>query len=124
MVTKRILLLADINLQLILFLLSVYFQYGKHEEFDPMGINVNAFICFYFILGGWQVVSCILHAINDGAKNNILRIIYHMLLILHVVMPCFGLYGLAVLACTSPVMALYYFIICIIDLMKTYYENE
>ena len=119
---KRILLISDICVQVFLMLTALLLQIFANKKFSIFSIDESAFICFYFVLGSWQVMSCIYHAIAYNNKPNKLRKIYHVLLFVHIGLPLLSILGLFILLFSSPAMALYYLIICITDYIKTYHE--
>lgn len=123
MKAKRFFLISDISVQLLLAFTAIFIQFNKPHGNAPFGINENAFICFYFVFGGWQVLSYLVHAIIYRNVPNALRNVYGMVLLMHVGMPFLGFAGLFILLCTSPIMGVYYFIICLTDLMNTYDEQ-
>ena len=86
--------------------------------------DVNFFLC-YFVVGGWQIFSVLVHLVTEGLKLSKMRKIYLISLvivigILVISLPgeviIFSLMGLLFVA---PVMAVFYLVTCYREL-QTY----
>ncbi len=65
----------------------------------------------YFIVGGLQLLSMILHIIKGWFSNHSFRFVYYIFLLL-VAMLCFGGIGFFILLYSAPLMAAFYVYIC------------
>ena len=78
------------------------------------------FIIGYFVVGGWQVISMIVHAINSWfTKKGSVRYNYHYLVAIIFLLAAVGLLAhallivvLPILLFTAPIMAIYYTLLC------------
>ncbi len=71
----------------------------------------NSFLVAYFTVGGWQVISMVVHVcnkcfINKGGSRNI----YHWIALISVVTMPLG--SIWILLYTAPLMAVYYAFLC------------
>ncbi|MBS1495261.1 MAG: hypothetical protein JSU03_01415 [Bacteroidetes bacterium] len=84
-------------------------------------INMDeTFIYGYFVVGGWQIISMVIHAINGWftAKGSI-RILYHWVVAIVIALTILGLLVypilylmLFILLFAAPIMAIVYTTIC------------
>lgn len=72
----------------------------------------------YFMVGGWQIFSVIVHFVGEGGKVNRLRKIYLITLLLVIIILLFSMlsdaiiYSLFGLLIFSPIMAIFYLYTC------------
>lgn len=76
----------------------------------------------YFVLGGWQVISMLIHLFVRGPHKSGLRKLYHILLVLTIVGAIFSLTDddffltyMAIMLGWTPILALLYFVCCCIE---------
>ena len=81
--------------------------------------NDVTFIYSYFIVGGWQVISMVVHAINGWfTRKGSVRVIYHWIVVIIFVVASlafmipvlFAIYYIMLFA--APILAIFYTIIC------------
>ena len=73
--------------------------------------NLETIIGAYFVVGGWQVISMIIHAFNKWFTRKYgYRHIYHWVTFISLVLMPFG--GAWVLLFTAPLMAIFYTWLC------------
>lgn len=82
-----------------------------------IGFMENTILTSYFVIGGWQVISMLVHAFTGCFTQKFgARYIYHwMTLISLVTMPVGSFW---ILAFTAPFMALFYTYLCFNELRK------
>jgi hypothetical protein len=102
--------LSDWTINIVLIAWFVFQKYWT--DFDIM---INA----YFIVGGWQVISMVTHALSNWyVRKYNARYIYHWITFISVItMPAGSFWILGV---TAPFMALFYTFLCSIELYKAY----
>lgn len=77
----------------------------------------NTFIIGYFVVGGWQVISMIVHAVTGTfIHSRGYRFAYHLIAFISVITMPIGSFW--VLLFTAPVMAVYYTGLCYTELRK------
>lgn len=71
----------------------------------------NTVLTGYFVVGGWQVISMIVHSIKQSfTRKGSSRLIYHVITIVSIVtIPAGSFY---ILFLTAPFMAIYYTFLC------------
>ncbi|HAO46623.1 MAG TPA: hypothetical protein PLZ45_02285 [Ferruginibacter sp.] len=82
----------------------------------PSGLIDESILTGYFVVGGWQVVSMLVHAYKHWFTEKwSARYVYHWVTFISLVtMP--GSFW--VLAITAPFMALYYTVLCFLEIGK------
>lgn len=72
----------------------------------------NNFLLGYFIVGGWQIVSMIIHLINKRYLifNYTSRVVYNWITLIAIISIPFG--GFWILFFTAPFMAIFYTLLC------------
>jgi hypothetical protein len=75
-------------------------------------LDDDLFFLGYFIVGGWQVISMIVHLINkqDLLFNYQSRIVYNWITLISIISMPFG--GFWILFFIAPFMAIFYTILC------------
>lgn len=77
----------------------------------------NTFIIGYFVVGGWQVISMIVHAVTGTFTHSRgYRFAYHWIAFISVITMPIGSFW--ILLFTAPVMAVYYTGLCYTELRK------
>ena len=117
--------------------ISEIIKYTGMEKFKTIDVWVNTgliaaavlfglncadgkFIIGYFVVGGWQVISMFIHAVNGWfcAKDSARRIYHNMVIVILVIVPLsFVFYPISFLLLmallfVSPFMAVYYTALC------------
>ncbi len=77
----------------------------------------NTFILGYFVIGGWQVISMLVHAYNKCfTQKKGARYVYHWITLISVLTMPVG--SFLILLFTAPLMALYYTWLCFEEVRK------
>lgn len=84
------------------------------------------FLIGYFVVGGWQVISMLIHAFNGWfTETGSKRYIYHWIVVITIMIVLLGfavypilIYLLFILLFVSPFMALYYTWLCFDEIRK------
>ncbi len=77
----------------------------------------TTFIIGYFVVGGWQVISMIVHAVTKTFTHSRgYRFVYHWIAFISVITMPIGSFW--ILLFTAPVMAVYYTGLCYTELKK------
>jgi len=107
----------DCIVQLLLFALAfVFYLLGARH---PLFSN-DQFFSLYFIIGGWQLVSFLVHALKPVYNKKVPRRVYLFLLLLVIIGAAIS-WGndmfrfFYILLFVSPAMAVYYLIVCGIE---------
>ena len=79
--------------------------------------NADIKIEGYYIVGGWQVISMLMHAMNKWftAKDSV-RYSYHWITLISIITMPFG--SFLILFFTAPFMALFYTGLCIVEFTR------
>ena len=102
----RIFKITDIGINLALLLLSAI-RFNSEDRLDWMFES-------YFIMGAWQTISMLTHAINSWhTRKWCTRYIYHWIAFFSVITIPIGSYW--ILAFTAPIMAIFYTGLCFVE---------
>lgn len=76
------------------------------------GGSIERIVTSYFIIGGWQTISMIVHALKKGyVKKNSYRSTYHWITLISLVTLPFGAFY--ILLFIAPLMAIFYTGLCL-----------
>jgi hypothetical protein len=116
----RLVKTIDFRVQLILIIIGVLF----------CAIRLDSFYISYFIVGGWQVLSCLAHLFFPHFNPHFGRKFYLWVLLILVIWGIIALISpaiiipyLFVLLIFSPIMAIWYCFICYKE-VKLYQQKE
>lgn len=116
---KQIDLFISISLIIVFTILVL-----QTEHFGLVYNNFNLLITGYFVVGGWQVISMLVHVFaRKFVQKSKIRVIYHGIVLIVItlglsifIIPEFGLLILFLLLYTAPFMAVFYTFICYYEL--------
>jgi hypothetical protein len=115
----------DIVAQALLLLFMMYAILFRSNNLLGGNSSSMWFFGSYFMLGGWQLLSCVVHLAWPAYRRLKARIVYYVILgiiLLATLLSFFVGDALIVvlLGCMfiTPVVALFYFIMCIMELSK------
>jgi hypothetical protein len=105
----RVFKITDIGISLVM-LIIFSIQYNTED-------TLNWLFTSYFITGGWQSISMLIHAINSWHTRKWgTRYIYHWIAFISVITIPVGSYW--ILAFTAPFMAIFYTGLCFVEIRK------
>lgn len=93
------------SLIIIFIVLSISFS------LKPGGLLNKTVLAGYFVVGGWQVISMIVHTIKQSfTRQGSARYIYHIITLISIITMPAGSFWILIF--TAPFMAIYYTYIC------------
>jgi len=107
----------DVAVQILISIICLAHHFSPLELIGYFGADAGgAFFIWLFALGGWQLISCGIHAAAGHKSRG--RRVYQWLLLLALPMGCIPFYGWFALLVFGPVMGLFYFLICLTEVHR------
>lgn len=106
---------VDLVMQVLLIFSLVAYAILSSKNYALLG-DGNYLLLFYFLLGGWQLLSCFIHGISenyyqDRDRKFYLRGVLIVFVAGVITVPAFIIYG-AIMLFVSPILAVWYIMIC------------
>jgi hypothetical protein len=116
--------IVDVTVQALLLLSLLVVVLSQQFDFGTSGGD-TWFFGGYFVLGGWQVMSCLVHVASPQYRKRTGRRVYYVLLglallflLISIVFSDMLIAYLFVMLFVSPFIAAFYWVMSMIELMK------